>query len=146
MYRVAYRYNDDVVFYFDWAGNKYVASGGNVAWRINNPGLLHHHVASARRYGSIGSFGPYAIFPHPRNGHDALTTWLHSKKYFYSTLHAIARHYAPDSPDLYIQKLSSLIDISPTTKIKDLSQEEMDLLTLTIGTNFAVAVTKLRLK
>ena len=128
MYKIAYRYSDDVVFYFDCAGNKYVASGGNVAWRINNPGLVHHHVTSARKYGSIGAFGSYAIFPHPRNGHDALTSWIHSKKYFHSTLHAIARHYAPDSPDLYVQKLSSLSDISPGRKIKDLNQEEIGLL------------------
>lgn len=128
MYKIAYRYSDDVVFYFDYSGNKYVANGGNVAWRINNPGLVHHHVTSARKYGSIGTFGPYAIFPHPRNGHEALAAWIHSKKYFHSTLRAIARHYEPDSPDLYIQKLSSLSDIIPTTKIKDLNQEEMDRL------------------
>ena len=89
---------------------------------------MHHHAISARRHGSIGSFGQYVIFPHPRKGHDALAAWIHSKKYFYSSLHALAQHYQPDSPDLYVQKLSSLSHISPDTKIKDLTQEELDRL------------------
>lgn len=39
MYKTAYKYDGNVVFYFDLAGNKYVASGGSLAWRINNPAL-----------------------------------------------------------------------------------------------------------
>lgn len=34
MYRFAYKYNEEVIFYFDSAGNKYVATGGNLAWRM----------------------------------------------------------------------------------------------------------------
>lgn len=36
----AYRYDDEIVFYFDAFDNKYVAQGGSLAWRLNNPGLL----------------------------------------------------------------------------------------------------------
>lgn len=43
MYKFAYKFNDDIIFYFDACGNKYVASGGNFAWRINNPGLVRSH-------------------------------------------------------------------------------------------------------
>lgn len=39
MYRMAYR-DGDKVLYFDLAGNKHVASGGSLPWRINNPGLV----------------------------------------------------------------------------------------------------------
>ena len=34
MYKSAYRYDDETIFYFDDNGNKYVARGGNLAWRI----------------------------------------------------------------------------------------------------------------
>ena len=37
MYKIAYRYGDEVVFYFDYAGNKYVASGGNLVQHPLNP-------------------------------------------------------------------------------------------------------------
>lgn len=68
MYKAAYKYNYEVVFYFDSAGNKYAATGGSLAWRINNPGLVHSHTHFSRRLGSIASFGPYAIFSHPQEG------------------------------------------------------------------------------
>ena len=64
MYKAAYKYSDQVVFYFDSAGNKYVATGGSLACRINNPGLVHSHTHFSRKLGSIGNFGPYAIFSH----------------------------------------------------------------------------------
>ena len=77
MFRLAYKYNDEVIFYFDHVGNKYVASSGSLAWRINNPGLLHCHSPFAHRNGSIGSCGRYAIFSHPEQGQKALSDWLH---------------------------------------------------------------------
>lgn len=55
MYKFAYKFNDDIIFYFDACGNKYVASGGNLAWRINNPGLVRSHSHFSRANGSIGS-------------------------------------------------------------------------------------------
>jgi len=60
MYRTAFKYRDEVIFYFDSIGNKYVASGGNLAWRINNPGLVHSHSHFSRGSGSIGNCGRYA--------------------------------------------------------------------------------------
>jgi hypothetical protein len=43
MFKKAYRFDDEVVFYFDAHDNKYVAQGGSLAWRLNNPGLLRSH-------------------------------------------------------------------------------------------------------
>lgn len=99
MYKYAYKHNDEVVFYFDAYGNMYAASGGNLAWRINNPGLIRSHSHFAGCNGSIGPCGPYAIFSSPQQGRKALIDWLHSEKYYSSTLKTVAEHYSPDSPD-----------------------------------------------
>ena len=68
MYRLAYKYSDEIIFYFDSSGNKYVASGGNLAWRLNNPGLVRTHSHFARCNSAIGSCKPYAIFPDVQHG------------------------------------------------------------------------------
>jgi hypothetical protein len=132
MYKVAYKYNDDVVFYFDSAGNKYVATGGSLAWRINNPGLVHNRTLFSRKLKAIGSFGPYAIFSHPQEGRKALAAWIQSKKYFNSSLKALAEHYQPKSPAAFASQLSSLSKIPPETKIKLLNQQELSRLLISI--------------
>ncbi len=132
MYKIACKYSDDIVFYFDFAGNKYVARGGTVAWRINNPGLVPWHFLPSREYGSIGTFRPYAIFSHPQNGHRALNAWLHSKKYLNSTLYGLAQYYQPDSIEMFVRTLTSLSEISPERKIKDLQQQEFDRLLVSL--------------
>jgi hypothetical protein len=132
MYKAAYKYSDEVVFYFDSAGNKYVATGGSLAWRINNPGLVHSHTHFSRKLGSIGSFGPYAIFSHPQEGRKALAAWIHSKKYFNSSLKALAEHYQPKSPDAFVSQLSSLSKIPTETKIKLLNQQELSRLLISL--------------
>ncbi len=40
MYRTAHARDEEFIFYLDAAGNKYVASGGSLAWRLNNPGAI----------------------------------------------------------------------------------------------------------
>lgn len=115
-------------FYFDTNGNKYVASGGNLAWRINNPGLVRTHSHFAGNNGSIGSYGKFAIFEDPQHGHKALSEWLKSKKYYNSNLHTIAEHYQPNDPDAYLVTLTSYTGVSAESKIKSLSIEEFDRL------------------
>ncbi len=132
MYKFAYKFNDDVIFYFDVCGNKYVASGGNLAWRINNPGLVRSHSHFSRANGSIGSCGRYAIFSHPQEGRQALTAWLQSKKYFNSTLKIIGEHYQPNAADAFADQLSSLAKVSPESKIKSLNKLEFDRLVMAI--------------
>lgn len=132
MYKIAYRYNDEVIFYFDHAGNKYIASGGSLAWRLNNPGLLRSHSHFSRSNNSIGSCGGYAIFSHPEEGHKALAAWLHTKKYYTSSLRTIGEHYRPKAPDVFVNKLSTLTKIDPDTKIKSLNKQEFDRLLVSI--------------
>jgi hypothetical protein len=71
-------YPEDVehIAYFDAAGNKYVARGGNLAWRINNPGLVQSRSPVAKKSNSIGSCAGYAIFPSSEQGRHALRSWL----------------------------------------------------------------------
>jgi hypothetical protein len=40
MFKKAYRCDENILFYFDNQDSKYVAEGGSIAWRANNPGLL----------------------------------------------------------------------------------------------------------
>jgi hypothetical protein len=130
MFKSAHAHDDGTVFYFDEMGNKYAAIGGSLAWRINNPGLVHSHCS--RKFGSIGNLGHYAIFPDPQNGREALSTWIRSKKYFNSSLKVVAKHYQPKNPEGCVQKLSSSCSISSETKIKDLNQEELQRLLIGI--------------
>ncbi len=131
MYKMAYRYGE-VVFYFDGAGNKYVATGGSLSWRTNNPGLVRSHCHFVSQYRGIGHYGPYAIFPNPQKGHEALTAWLHSKKYYTSNLKTIAEHYQPNAVEKFVGQLSSLTSISPTTKVYSLNKIEFERLLLAI--------------
>ncbi len=132
MYRLAYKYSDEVIFYFDSVGNKYVAMGGNLSWRLNNPGLIRSHSHFARKNGSIGSCGCYAIFSCPEDGRMALSAWLRSKKYYDSTLKTIAEHYQPKATEKFLKQLSSCTKISPDTKIKFLNLQEFDRLIIGI--------------
>ena len=68
MYKIAYKHDDGVVFYFDLTGNKYVASSGSLAWRINNPGLVRSRSHFSYRNGAIGNYDGYAIFADPTYG------------------------------------------------------------------------------
>jgi hypothetical protein len=63
MYTKAFPYNNDVIFYFDTYDNKYVAKGRSLAWRTNNPELVHSRSAIKQR--PIGSCGRIAIFSSP---------------------------------------------------------------------------------
>ena len=76
------RFDDDIVFYFDAFDNKYVAHGGSLAWRLNNPGLLLSHSLHRTGYNAIGAYHQYAIFSHSVIGKDALRAWICSTKYF----------------------------------------------------------------
>ncbi|MGA8163992.1 MAG: hypothetical protein WB791_03085 [Waddliaceae bacterium] len=128
MYRLAYRYDDKTILYFDFSGNKYVATGGNLAWRINNPGLVRSHSHFAKRNKSIGSCKGYAIFPELRNGQKALQDWLHAKKYFDSTLKTLGEHYQPNNSEVFVQKVSAAAGFSPERKINSLNKIEFDAL------------------
>lgn len=132
MFQKAYSQDGKTIFYFDFADNKYVTTGGSLAWRLNNPGLVHTTSRFFSRQGSIGNFGLYAIFVSPEKGREALINWLHTKKYFQGSLKTIAKHYKPDNADTFAQRLSALTGIPVKTKVKTLVKQEFDKLLLGI--------------
>jgi hypothetical protein len=127
MYKSAYRFDDETIFYFDGNGNKYVARGGSLAWRLNNPGLVHSHshVAISK---SIGSCGRYAIFANAQDGHRALSDWLHCKKYYQSTLKAVAIRYRPTNPSQFIDEVVALSALASNRKLSSLNNQEFERL------------------
>src|SRR3990167_6739091 len=76
MYKKACYFDDDIVFYFDEFDRKYVAEGGALAWRLNNPGLLTSHSVEKVFHRAIGSYHQLAIFPDYRTGKVALIEWF----------------------------------------------------------------------
>jgi hypothetical protein len=132
MYKYAHKRSDDVVFYFDFSGNKYVASGGNLAWRINNPGLVHSHSHFASKFGAIGNFGPFAIFSNPQDGRQALAAWIRSMKYFGGPLKVLAGYYESHSQNSFATQLVALSGIPLERKLHSLSAHELDHLLVCI--------------
>jgi hypothetical protein len=132
MFKSAIAHSEEVIFYFDFLGNKYVAQGGSLAWRLNNPGLVRSHSHFSRKNGSIGSLKGVAIFSSPEQGHKALIDLLETKKYFNSTLKTIGKLYLPTNPEEYASRLASSLSISLEKKINSFSKEEFKLLILTI--------------
>lgn len=128
MLKKAYRYNDETVFYFDGHDNKYIAHGGSLAWRLNNPCLLTSHSLDRIKYKAIGAHHQFAIFPDPRIGKEAFRAWLHSPKYFKSSLGKIAKHYLSDNPENYLKRLCELTGFSSKTKLKSLSKANVEKL------------------
>ena len=126
MYIKAFSHDDDIIFYFDGYDNKYVAKGGTLAWRTNNPGLVHSH--STSRPHSIGACGQTSIFSSPQLGEKALTNWLHCKRYYHSTLIAIAKHYEPNNPDNFLNTLCQLTHLKDIVKLSSFSKKEFQTL------------------
>lgn len=132
MFKSAVAYSEDVVFYFDRLGNKYVAQGGNLAWRLNNPGLVRSRSHFAGKNGSIGSYNGFAIFSSPQEGRKTLIELLRTKKYSTSTLKTIGQLYQPQNPEGHAYHLSSILSISLEKKINSFSKEEFDRLIIAI--------------
>src|ERR1700722_5555974 len=128
MLKKAYRYDDETVFYFDVHDNKYVAIGGNLAWRLNNPGLLLSH--SLHRIGcqGIGAYHQYAIFADSLLGKAALRTWLCSTKFCDSPLIELAKHYQPDNPQVYLKQLCTLTGFTQEIKPRSLPSKDFEKL------------------
>ena len=128
MYRIAYSQDENTIVYLDKSGNKHIRKGGNLSWRINNPGLVRSHSHYAFRHGSIGSCKGFAIFSYPEQGHKALAAWLHSKKYYNAPVRAIAEHYHPKNADAFAAKLSSCIPVSIDKKLDTFTIIEFQIL------------------
>lgn len=126
-YKIAWR-EGETALYIDASDRKFAAKNGNLAWRINNPGLVKHHCRFARKNGSIGAWDRFAIFSNSLQGHQALKEWLQSKTIYQSDLYAIAKHYQPTSFKQFAQNLASSIGVFETTKVKDLTQAKFESL------------------
>lgn len=128
MYRIAYPQDENTVVYVDKCGNKHVRKGGNLAWRINNPGSVKNHSHFSLSNGSIGSCKGFAIFSYPEQGHKALASWLHSKKYYNANIQVVAEHYYPKSAEAFAIRLSTSISVSIDKKLKSYTDIEFQKL------------------
>ncbi len=124
----AYRHDDEIVFYFDAFDNKYVAQGGSLAWRLNNPGLLLSHSLHRTGYKSIGAYHQYAIFSHPLLGQKALRAWICSTKYYDCHLIEIAKYYQPNHPEQYLDQLCTLTGLPPESTPRSLLTHDFEKL------------------
>ena len=127
MFKQAYRFDDQTIFYFDEYDNKYVAQGGSLAWRLNNPGLLHAHEPFVQKFNRIGAHSPFVIFPTASVGIYVLREWLKAK-FSNTSIFSIAKYYQPDAPEECLQSLSQLADIPKDTTLKALSKDEFQRL------------------
>jgi len=128
MFKKAYRYDDETVFYFDEQDNKYVAKGANLTWRLNNPGLLPSRSLAKIKCKIIGTHHQYAIFPDFQMGKNALRSWMRSSKYFDSSLKEIAKHYQSGYAESYLKQLCELTGLTSQTKLSSLSSIDFEKL------------------
>ncbi len=128
MFILAQREDEKRIAYFDASGNKYLAEGGCLAWRLNNPGLVPSRSPIAKKSGSIGSFKEYAIFPSPEKGREALEQWLRLKKFANRTLRALGKHYQPNDPEAFVEKLHALGNLPKNQKLQTFSAADFALL------------------
>lgn len=128
MYRKAFCFDDDTVFYFDEFDRKYVAEGGSLAWRLNNPGLLTSHSVDKFVHRSIGSCHQLAIFPDYQTGRAILVEWLRSAKYSMGTLRKIAEHYQAENSAEYLSRLCGLTGLSAEDKLNKMFAKEFNRL------------------
>ena len=126
-YKFAWK-EGETALYIDASDRKFAAKNGNLAWRINNPGLIKNHSRLARKNGSIGTWDKYAIFSNSLQGHQALKEWLQSKTISQLDLCAIAKHYQPSSSEGFAQNLALSVGVVETTKVKNLTQAEFESL------------------
>ncbi len=128
MFKKAFTYDDSTVFYFDRHDNKYVAKGGGLAWRLNNPGLISSHSMIAKEFRSIGSHKQHAIFCDQLIGNDAHRAWLVSSKYCDSPLVEICKYYQPNDSEGFLQKLCAATSLQQKTKPRTLSGQDFERL------------------
>ena len=121
------------VTYIDEFGNRTVHSGGNKAWRNNNPGALMY-TKTTQGYGAIGKddFG-IAIFPDVETGHQAQRKLLRGPIYRNSTLHHGISDYLGDDAkpgklDQYRNRVRTWANLDLGRTYGNLNDEEFDRL------------------
>lgn len=132
MFKKAFRYDESVVFYFDTHDNKYVATGGSLAWRLNNPGLLLSHSLHRTGYHGIGAHHQYAIFADPLIGKAAFRAWMCSTKFCDSPLTELGKYYQPNNPKKYLEQLCALTGFTQEIKPRSLPSKDFERLLIAI--------------
>ncbi len=110
-------------------------SGGDPAWRTNNPGNLHAGKIS-KRNNQIGKSGNFAIFPDYETGHAALLDSLHTT-FWQKTLDEMIQDYAPEHENRtsrYLKFLKDKTGVKDGRKIKDFTAAEFEKLWRAIET------------
>ena len=105
-------------------GNIYEASGGDRAWRNNNPGNLEDG-KFARNNGAIGSDGRFAMFPNSDIGWNAMVGLLSTDVYQNMTIEGAINRYAPPSEnnvENYLKSLENQTGFPRTTPMSNLSK------------------------
>lgn len=120
--------SQSVQIYFDTLDHKHVRKGGTLAWRCNNPGLVHSHSNISTQHRPIGRCGQYPVFPDIATGRKALISWLKLDSYYSKPLLAIAQFYSPDNPSEYLTKLCLLSGLEQSTAPSRLSPKQFDKL------------------
>jgi hypothetical protein len=116
--------NKSTQIYFDMFDNKHIRKNGSLAWRCNNPGLVHSHSNIASKHGAIGNHGQYHVFPNINIGRQALISWVKLKSYYSKPLLAIAESKNPNDPTNYLSKLCALSNLEPIAIPSKLTDEQ----------------------
>jgi Protein of unknown function (DUF3892) len=120
--------NKSVLYYTD-DGTRFLFSGGDPAWRNQNPGNLVPGNVSARN-GAIGKAGKFAVFPTREAGHAALLDSLknvHGEK----SLAGMIGRYAPKKENKtakYLKFLKKQTGVKDQKKINDFTPQEFEKL------------------
>jgi hypothetical protein len=106
-------------------------SGGDPAWRTNNPGNLWSDTVS-KRNNEIGKFGNFAIFPDYETGHAALLDSLRTT-HWNRDLKQLVDKYAPagdgsNRPSRYLRFLRQKTGIKDNRKVRDFTQAQFEKL------------------
>ena len=107
-------------------------SGGDPAWRTNNPGNLWSGKVS-KRNNQIGKFGNFAIFPDYPTGHAALLDSLRTT-HWNKSLKDMIGDYAPEHENKtsrYLRFLRKATGVKDDRKLKDLSTDQVDAVVAT---------------
>ncbi|MDE6250861.1 MAG: hypothetical protein K2M34_04515 [Alphaproteobacteria bacterium] len=119
---VIYVYND---------GKRVIRNDGTRAWRNNNPGNLRYY-DFAKNNGAIGEAGKFAVFPDEETGMQALYKLLQTESYRNLTIENALKRYDPATWQTYTRKMTRLTGLSANTKLRDLSQAQLDTFAKTI--------------
>ena len=117
------------VIYTADGGDEVRYSGGDWAWRNNNPGNIRPGKVS-KRNGAIGTAGGFAIFSDVETGHEALLDSLKTT-FWNKTLEQLTYSYAPPKENKtakYLKFLRERTGVSDDRLIKDFTASQFEKL------------------